>query len=66
MSAQADERSTEMATKKALGYGRVSTVKQVVDGVSLEAQRMEITAFAIATGYDLLDVLCDNGISGER
>jgi predicted site-specific integrase-resolvase len=51
--------------KKALGYGRVSTVKQVVDGVSLEAQRMEITSFAIASGYDLLDVLCDDGISGS-
>ncbi len=52
--------------KKALGYGRVSTVKQVVDGVSLEAQRMEITSFAIASGYDLLDVLCDDGISGSK
>jgi site-specific DNA recombinase len=54
-----------MAMKKALGYGRVSTIKQVVDGVSLEAQRMEITSFAIASGYDLLDVLCDDGISGS-
>lgn len=53
-------------TKKALGYGRVSTVKQVVDGVSLEAQRIEITSFAIASGYDLLDVLCDDGISGAK
>jgi site-specific DNA recombinase len=53
-------------TKKALGYGRVSTVKQVVDGVSLEAQRIEITSFAIASGYDLLDVLCDDGISGSK
>lgn len=52
--------------KKALGYGRVSTVKQVVDGVSLEAQRMEITSLAIASGYDLLDVLCDDGISGSK
>jgi len=52
--------------KKALGYGRVSTVKQVVDGVSLEAQRLEITSFAIASGYDLVDVLCDDGISGSK
>ncbi len=52
--------------KKALGYGRVSTVKQVVDGVSLEAQRIEITGFAIASGFDLLDVLCDDGISGAK
>src|SRR5438270_1471886 len=52
--------------KKALGYGRVSTIKQVVDGVSLEAQRVEITSFAIASGYDLLDVLCDDGISGSK
>jgi hypothetical protein len=54
-----------MATK-ALGYGRVSTVKQVADGVSLEAQRIEITSFAIASGYGLLDVLCDDGISGSK
>ena len=53
-------------TKKALGYGRVSTVKQVADGVSLEAQRIEITSFAIASGYDLVDVLCDDGISGSK
>lgn len=52
--------------KKALGLGRVSTVKQVADGVSLEAQRIEITSFAIASGYDLLDVLCDDGISGSK
>jgi len=63
---QLRERSTDKIMKKALGYGRVSTVKQVVDGVSLEAQRMEITSFAIATGYDLLDVLCDDGISGSK
>jgi site-specific DNA recombinase len=55
-----------MAMKKALGYGRVSTIKQVVDGVSLEAQRIEITGVAIASGYDLLDVLCDDGISGAK
>jgi hypothetical protein len=52
--------------KKALGYGRVSTVKQVADGVSLEAQRIEITSFAIASGYDLLDVLCEDGVSGSK
>jgi site-specific DNA recombinase len=55
-----------MTMKKALGYGRVSTIKQVTDGVSLEAQRIEITGFAIASGYDLLDVLCDDGISGAK
>ncbi len=56
----------KMTMKKALGYGRVSTIKQVVDGVSLEAQRIEITGFAITSGYDLLDVLCDDGISGAK
>jgi hypothetical protein len=45
---------------------QVSTVKQVVDGVSFEAQRIEITSFAIASGYGLLDVLCGDGISGSK
>ncbi|HEY6140458.1 MAG TPA: recombinase family protein [Thermoanaerobaculia bacterium] len=53
--------------KKPLRYARVSTLKQVVDDVSIEAQRTEITSVAtIASGPDLLDVLCDDGFSGAK
>lgn len=38
--------------KDAFGYARVSTLKQVVDGISIDAQRTEITSFAVATGYE--------------
>ena len=37
----------------AVGYVRVSTEAQAVDGVSLEAQRSRIEAWCLANGYEL-------------
>ncbi|MCH7922445.1 MAG: recombinase family protein [Nitrospinae bacterium] len=51
---------------KAIGYIRVSTVGQAEDGVSLDAQRQKIEAWATANGAELLDVFSDNGVSGSR
>jgi len=51
---------------KAIGYVRVSTEGQVVDGVSLDAQEAKIKAWAIANDADLLEVLIDAGVSGKR
>lgn len=51
---------------KAVGYIRVSTEGQAVDGVSLEAQRARIEAWATANGCDLLAVHVDAGISGSK
>jgi DNA invertase Pin-like site-specific DNA recombinase len=48
----------------AIGYIRVSTEGQAVDGVSLEAQRARIAAWCQANGYELASVHVDAGISG--
>ena len=50
----------------AIGYVRVSTEGQVVDGVSLEAQQSRIHAWCTANGYTLLGIEIDAGLSGGR
>jgi site-specific DNA recombinase len=52
--------------KKAVGYIRVSTERQADEGVSLDAQKAKIAAWAVANDYELLDVYVDAGISGRR
>ena len=51
---------------RALGYVRVSTDMQVRDGVSLEQQESSVRQFAAARGFDLVDVLRDEGMSGMK
>ena len=51
---------------KAVGYIRVSTSGQAVDGVSLDAQRAKIEAWAELSGYELVAVYEDAGLSGKR
>jgi DNA invertase Pin-like site-specific DNA recombinase len=51
--------------KKAIGYGRISTEKQS-EGISLEAQQEAIVTFGVASGYELIDVLVDDAISGAK
>lgn len=51
---------------QAIGYIRVSTAGQVEDGVSLDAQRAKITAWAELNGYELAGVHVDAGLSGSR
>lgn len=50
----------------AVGYVRVSTEGQAQEGISLEAQRGKIRAWAEVTGYELLQIHVDAGISGCR
>ena len=52
-----------MAT--AIGYIRVSTEGQAQDGVSLDAQRAKIEAWALLNDYTLAAVHVDAGISGK-
>jgi DNA invertase Pin-like site-specific DNA recombinase len=52
--------------QKAIGYIRVSTTDQALEGVSLEAQRSRIDAWCLANGFDLVCVHEDAGISGGR
>lgn len=51
-----------------IGYVRVSTVDQATEGVSLDAQRLRIAAWADAQGLalDPGEVHADAGISGKR
>ena len=53
-------------TKAAIGYIRVSTTGQAIDGVSLDAQRAKIAAYCELHGLDLADVFADNGVSAKR
>lgn len=53
------------AKVKAIGYVRVSTEQQASDGVSLEAQREKIEAFARLYEYDLIAVVEDAGASAK-
>ena len=49
---------------KAIGYIRVSTERQANEGVSLDAQRERLVAYATAQGVELVDIITDAGVSG--
>jgi site-specific DNA recombinase len=49
---------------KAVGYVRVSTTEQAVDGISLDMQRAKIRAYAALEDLDLIEIIADEGISG--
>jgi site-specific DNA recombinase len=49
-----------------LGYARVSTERQVDQGVSLEAQEAAIRGYASLHGLQLAEILVDRGFSGKR
>jgi site-specific DNA recombinase len=52
------------SVNKAIGYVRVSTEKQVEEGVSLDAQINKIKAWASLNDYELIHIYKDEGISG--
>ncbi|HZZ86071.1 MAG TPA: recombinase family protein [Anaeromyxobacteraceae bacterium] len=58
-----------MRTKKertrVIGYVRVSTDAQAEEGVSLEAQREKLRAYALATDLDLVAIREDAGVSAK-
>jgi len=47
------------------GYVRVSTEQQADEGVSLDAQRTKLHAYAVAMDLDLVDVFEDAGLSAK-
>jgi DNA invertase Pin-like site-specific DNA recombinase len=49
----------------AIGYVRVSREEQAREGVSLDAQRDRVAAYAVAKGLTLLDVIADEGRTGK-
>jgi site-specific DNA recombinase len=50
---------------KAIGYLRVSTEDQASNGVSLDAQRAKLEAYAMACDLELVEVIADPGWSGK-
>ena len=52
--------------KQAIGYVRVSTQKQVSEGLSIEAQTAKIQQWASLNDYDLIHLFIDEGISGKN
>ena len=52
--------------RRAVGYVRVSTEEQANEGMSLEAQRARIAAWAELNGYELVEIFADEGLSGRR
>ena len=49
---------------RAVGYIRVSTAAQALEGLSLDAQRARIEAAALSAGLELVSVVVDGGVSG--
>lgn len=52
--------------RKAVGYTRVSTSQQSLEGVSLGQQAERLAQWAKAEGYDLIQVHTDAGLSGGK
>ena len=51
---------------RAIAYIRVSTNEQATEGVSLEAQRHKIEAYAAFRGLELVEVVVDAGVSASK
>jgi len=50
----------------AVGYIRVSTDKQVKEGISIDNQAERIKDFCEKEGLELVDIIFDEGISGGK
>lgn len=59
------EMTDTTASKRAVGYTRVSTDKQAERGVSLEAQVEKIRAMGVVHGAEVLEVIQDAGESAK-
>lgn len=56
--------TTDDQTVTAIGYIRVSTAGQAQDGVSLDAQRTQLTAWAVRDGLNIV-IYADEGRAGR-
>lgn len=50
---------------RVVGYVRVSSAKQAEGGVSLDAQRERLSAYATALDLDLVEIVADEGVSAR-
>ena len=53
-------------SRPAIGYVRVSTEEQAMEGVSLDAQRAKVVAYCGLHGHELAQTYADEGLSGKR
>ena len=53
------------AQTRAVGYIRVSTEEQAIEGQSLDSQYARIKAYADSQGWDLIEVYREEGYSGK-
>jgi site-specific DNA recombinase len=51
---------------KAVGYIRVSTTEQALEGVSLEAQHTKVQAYAVVKDWHVSEIIRDEGVSAKR
>lgn len=51
--------------KKAIGYCRVSTEEQAIEGISLRAQADTIRAYCKLNDLELIEIIKDSGFSGK-
>ena len=50
---------------RAVGYVRVSTDQQALEGVSLDAQQVRIRAHCVSQDIELTDIVIDDGFSAK-
>lgn len=55
-----------MKKAKAVGYVRVSTSEQVIEGISLDNQRAKIEAYCALNDLELTEIITDAGKSGKN
>ena len=56
---------TPHTSTRAIGYIRVSTTTQAEHGVSLDAQRAKLEAYASLYDLTLIEVIVDAGVSAK-
>lgn len=52
--------------KTVVAYCRVSTDQQAESGLSIEAQQEQLVSYAVASGFELVGLFIDAGISGAK
>ena len=58
-------KGTKPQVVRAIGYVRVSTEQQSVEGVSLDAQKIKLAAHCTAQDIHLVEIIADEGVSAK-
>jgi DNA invertase Pin-like site-specific DNA recombinase len=57
--------ATLKGAMRVVGYVRVSTEEQALSGVSLDAQRQQITGYSMMKGWQVAEFFVERGVSGS-